>query len=1039
MKYKLIVAAIILIPALVNAEKPYFQQDVTYDIKAELDTESAVLAGIENIRYINNSPDTLHEIYFHLFYNAFQPGSYLDMQNRERGYYRISRLNEKDRGYMNIDLIKIDEIEIEDYVIDNTIMEVPLATPLEPSDSVSFYIEFTGQIPKRGSRAAHRGKQFDVGQWYPKPVVYDRYGWHVHQYLDHEFYAEFADFNIELTIPSDYIVAHMGMLLNEEEIFGGKLPMPEGDSIITNALESLEIDSAKVEIDEIEVADDTTGSPMSDTSNTGLEIVEDAADTIEVVTEELDLKTWKMRAENVHDFTFCADPKFIMDICRYKDTVIKTYYKKSTKKRWEYDVADYTRKAIRLFSENYFPYPYGQFSTVASLVSSGGMEYPQLTMISQRSALRGEQYLRIESIIAHELGHAWFAGILGFNETEQSFLDEGLASFATIQYMERYHGRRHNNFAYKKKWQRKLLPNGDERNDDQKRYISRAIMKNADPMITPPHLFKSGRYYGASYYKASTVYLMLQYVLGDEQFDRFMKLLFEKWAFKHPYLSDFQAVAEEIYGGNLDWFFRQWFTTTWTLDYSLDGFKTGTTIVDGVPSFSTMVSIGKRGRCISPLDVTFYFEDGSTDTAYIPVDVWTDGQTKFDTTLFFPTKPDKAVINPDIRLGDINRLNNSSGLPPVNWQFMVPRFIYRDNYVENYVESYTIAHNPTVWYNSVDGAKIGYRFDGSHLGVVKKMQLEVSLGLNNRAVNYDAGFTDRLVGINPNLQYHFRSRELEGRGRQEVGIFWDRRSRRSGNFFRMDLSLNRNYQYDSEYIYGAGWSIGDINTIELNIARRQGKRFSEIYFRTSLISSIPGTDYNFTRAEADLTFILFGIVGNDTRIHIKGGISDGNVPLERRFFLSSADPYEIWESPLFRSKGTLPDQWKDDGHLFKPGGAGLYGYLDQGMTGTRMVSAKIERDLPRIRFPVSIPYLSKQVRSIAPTMYLASGYVWEEPENMKINDILSEAGLSFNYSIPYLNLFISENEFTLYLPLWLSDPALDEDKFKWRWLFSITP
>lgn len=1039
MKYRLAAAVVLLIPALVGAEKPYFQQDVTYDIKAELDVESAVLAGIENITYINNSPDTLHEIYFHLFYNAFQPGSYLDKQNRERGYYRISRLSQKDRGYMNIDLIRIDEIEIDDYVIDNTIMIVPLPMSLGPSDSISFYIEFTAQIPKRGSRTAHRGKQFDIGQWYPKPVVYDRYGWHVHQHLDHEFYAEFADFNIELTLPSDYIVAHMGKLLNEEEVFGGKLPMPEGDSIIVNALESLEIDSAEVEIDEIEVADDTAGSPMSDTSNTDLEIVEDAADTIEVVTEELDLKTWKIKAENVHDFTFCADPKFIMDICRYKDTVIKTYYKKSTKKRWEYDVADYTRKAIRLFSENYFPYPYGQFSTVVSLVSSGGMEYPQLTMISQRSAFRGEQYLRIESTIAHELGHAWFAGILGFNETEQSFLDEGLASFATIQYMERYHGRRHNNFAYKKEWQRKLLPNGDERNDDQKRYISRAIMKNADPMITPPNLFKSGRYYSASYYKASTVYIMLQYVLGDEQFDRFMKLLFERWAFKHPYLSDFQAIAEEIYGGNLDWFFRQWFTTNWTLDYSLDGFKTREVIVDDISGFNSTVSIKKRGRCISPLDVTFYFENGSTDTAYVPVDVWMDGRTKFDTTVFLPAKPEKAVINPDVRLGDINRLNNSSGLPPVNWQFMVPEFIYSDNYIENYVESYTIAHNPTVWYNSVDGAKIGYQFDGSYLGVTEKTQVEASLGLNNLAVNYDAGVTDRLVGINPNLQYHFRSRELEGRGRQEMGIFWDRRSRWSDNLFRMDLSLNRSYQYDSEYIYGPSWSEGDINTINLNLIKQQEKRFSQVRFRTSLISSIPGTRYDFTRAEADLTFTLLDIVGNDTRIRLKGGISDGNVPPERRFFLSSADPYEIWESPLFRSRGTLPDQWKDDGYLFKPGGAGLYGYLEQGLTGTRMVSARLERDLPSIRFPISVPYLSTQIRRIAPTMYLASGYVWDKSENIKINDILSEAGLSFDYSIPYLDLFISENDLTLYLPLWLSDPALDEDKFKWRWLFSITP
>ncbi len=1038
MKYKLLAAIILLIPVLANAEKPYFQQKVVYNIKADLDTESAIIAGIENITYINNSPDTLYEVYFHLFYNAFQPGSYLDMQSREQGYYRLSSLPVKSRGYVNIDLMKIDEIEIEDYVIDNTIMRVPMPIPLEPSDSVFFYIEFTSQIPRRGSRTAHGGRHFDVGQWYPKPVVYDRYGWHVHQYLDYEFYADFADFNIELTLPSDYIVAHMGELLNEEEIFGGRLPMPEGDSIIIDALKSLEVDSVEAGIEEIEADNHSDQFPVSNTSKTNLEIFEEATDTIEAVAVEQDLKTWKIAAEKVHDFAFCADPKFIVDICRYKDTIIKTYYKKSTRKRWEYKVADCTRKAIRLFSERYFPYPYGQYSTVVSLVN-GGMEYPQLTMISQRSAFRGEQYLNLESTIAHEVGHAWFYGILGFNETEQGFLDEGLTSFATIQHMEHYHGRRHNNFAYKKGWQRKLLPNGDERNDDQKRYIMRALMNDADPMITPPILFEDGgRYYSASYYKASSVYLMLQYVLGDERFDRFMSLLFERWAFKHPYLSDLQAIAEEIYGGNLDWFFRQWFTTTWTLDYSLDEFNSEKTIIAGTSGFNTTVSIRKRGRCISPLDVTFYFEDGSTDTAYIPLDVWIDGRAKFDTTLFFPAKPEKAVINPDARLADINRLNNCSGLPSVNWQFMVPKFIYPDNYIENYVESYTIAHHPTLWYNSIDGAKIGYQFDGSYLGVAKSARLEASVGLNSWHVNHDAGYTDRFFEINPNLQYYFRSRELEGRGRQEIGIYWDRSFRWSGNFFRMDLSLNRNYQYDSEYIYGVGWSAGDVNTIEFNLTKQLRKRLSEVRFQTSLISSIPGTKYDFTRIEADLTFTLLGIVGNDTRIHLKGGISDGGVPLERRFSLSSADPYEIWESPLFRSKGTLPDKWKDDGYLFKPGGAGLYDYFDRELTGTRMVSVKLERDLPRMRFPISIPYLSREIGRIAPAAYLASGYVWDEPENMKINDFLSEAGLSFDYSIPYLNLFISENELTLYLPLWLSDPALDENRFEWRWLFSIT-
>jgi hypothetical protein len=600
--------------------------------------------------------------------------------------------------------------------------------------------------------------------------------------------------------------------------------------------------------------------------------------------------------------------------------------------------------------------------------------------------------------------------------------------------MEHYHGRRHNNFIYKKTWQKKLLPNGDERNDNQKRYISRALIQDADPMITPANLFKDGgRYYSASYYKASSVYLMLQYTLGEKKFDKFLKLLFDRWAFEHPYLS------EEVYGGSLDWFFRQWFTTTWTLDYALNKFKSKKSISPGKTAFSTTIGVEKKGRCISPLDVVLYFDGGRADTVNFPVDLWFDGRTKHDTTLVFPSKPRKAKINPDARLVDVDPLNNRSGLPSVHWQFMVPEFIFSRNYVENYIESYTISHHPIAWYNSRDGVRLGYGLDGSYLDVVRLLNADLSAGVMNGKLNYDAGYTNRLIGINPDLQYFFRSREIEGRGRQAAGIFRDRSSRWRGQLSWTGLYVMRNYMYDGDYLYGRGWSGGNVLTVDLGILRNVEKRRASISYDLSLSSSIPGTDYNFTRALLDLTVTFPGIAGHETRIRLKGGIADGTVPIERRFYLSSADPYEIWESPLYRSRGTLPDEWKDQGHLFKPGGGGLAGYLDLGLTGTRMVSARVERDLPRIKSPVSIPYFSREIRSIQPVFYAATGYVWDKQEEAAIDDLLSEAGLILSYRIPYLILFMSESRLSLYLPLWISDPQETEDSFKWRWVFSMTP
>jgi len=1018
-----------------NADQGYFQQEVDYNIKVDLDPGSAKLAGVETIVYKNNSPDTLREIYFHMFYNAFQPGSYLDLEQRRAGDYSIANLSKKRMGFVKIDMLKIDDREINDFVIDNTIMKIPLAEPLAPDGMAAIYIEFISQIPARGSRTAHSEQHFDVGQWYPKPVVYDRFGWHIHQYLDYEFYAEYGNYNIELTIPSEYIVAHMGELLNEEEIYGSKLPEPAGDTILVDVLSGIEMGKNEVpdSVDsepQIDFMEEEYPGEGTDTADYEIEDSEEmVADT---VASGIELNIWKLKAENVHDFAFCADPEFIVDICKYNDVTIKAYYKKSNKKYWQRSAAEYTRRAIKYFSERYMPYPYKQYSTVSSL-TGGGMEYPQLTMVSQRMGSRGEHHLHFESLISHEVGHAWFYGILGFNETEQSCLDEGLTSFSDISYMEHFYGRRHNNFIYKRGWQKKLLPNGDARNDAQKRYIARAIRKDEDPMVTPANLFKDGgRYYNASYEKAASVYFMLQYVMGDEKFEIFLDKFFEKWAFKHPYLSDVQEIAEEVSGSSLEWFFRQWFATTWRLDYALNFVKSKNTGVGDRRGFKTTFSIIKKGRCIAPLDIVLYYSRDVSDTIYIPHNVWLDGQVRYDTTIFLRAGPKKVVINPDRRLSDINMLNNSTGIPDIQWQFMVPKFIYKENYIEHYIESYTAAHRPLLWYNSIDGVKFGYRLDGSYLGVTKSIELAGWVGLNNGKPDYLAGYNNPLFALNPDLNFYMRSIEIEGRGGQESGLYLVK------NSYDIDLAVRRYYVFDPDYIYGIDWSKGNINTIEASFNRQNRFRFTMLSYGASVEASIRGGDHNYSRVFAECDFELLDVFGNNTRFKLKAGMSDGDVPIERKFFLSSADPIEIWNSPLYRSKGTLPDEWKDKGRLFVPGGGGLYGYSNSGLSGEKMLTAKLERDLPQIKLPISIPILSAQLRQVSSQMYLGSGLVWDSTNEFRPEDFLSEAGFAFSYDIPYINNFINESRIWLYLPFWLSDPFENTNRIDWRWIIGFT-
>jgi len=1001
------------------AGRPYFQQRVNYNIRVGLDPATAKLTGTETVFYFNNSPDTLGEVFFHLYYNAYTPGSHLDIRSREEGDYSLALAAPRDWGYAKIDLLKAGGIVVDTYFIDDTIMRVPLRVPLLPGDSTYFYIEFKSQIPAQGSRAAHRGNHFDVGQWYPKPALYDRRGWHANQYYDEtEFFSDYGEFDIEVTLAKEFTLAHVGTLMNEREVFDGLLPVPDDDSIIVNALDHV-------------VKDSTTKSYST------LEVTE--SDTLGSMGELDSLRTWKISARNVHDFAFSADANFKLDICHYEDCIIKVFYNESTEGWWRRNAADYARKSIRLFSETYYPWPYPQYSVATSVVS-GGMEYPDFCMISSKYNSENRFETALESTIAHEVSHAWFYGILGFNETEESFLDEGLASFATTQYLEDNYGRFRNNYVYERSWQKKLLPNGNDRNDCQKLYIQKAISQTEDPLNTSAVFFKDGwRYYNASYYKASSVYFMLQYVMGYDNFDRFIRTLFQRWAFKHPSLVEFRALAEEVYGADLTWFFRQWFSTTWTLDYSLEKFETRKHTSNGHLAYKTDVVVKRKGRCISPLDLVFHFNGGSSDTVLIPVTCWLDNQIYYDTTLSFALKPSKVTINPDLRLADINRLDNSSGTPPVNFQFMVPRFIYPANYIEYYTGSYAIAHNPSLWYNSVDGLKLGYAARGSYLSIQKALDLEATIGLRNGNTNYNLRYDNPLPSFHPQISYYCSSREWDGRGRQELGLHYQSYNMEDVNTTVADLSLRRHYLFDSRYLYANGWSPGNVNTIDLSLVRKTSFRYSTVIFQGSLSSSLLESDYYFTRFAGALGIHVSGIGVGESRVFIKAGRADGNVPFQRRFYLSSADPYDIWDSPLFRSKGTLPDRWKRDGHLFKPGGAGLNGYGRLEASGTRMLSLKITNDLPRAELPIEVPCLSGQMSRVTSEAYFAGGFVWDDTIDAGFDDFLWEAGLHFEYQVPYLDLFMSENKLSLYIPIWLSDPHSGDESLKWRWLFSFTP
>ena len=361
-------------------DKDYWQQEVYYQMNIDLNAEANQFTGTQNLIYTNNSPDTLNKVFYHLYFNAFQPGSMMDERSRtildpdRRVRDRISKLNEKEIGYHHILSLKQGGQNV-DFTIEQTTMEVQLAKPILPGEQVLFDMEFESQVPlqiRRSGRDNAEGIRFSMTQWYPKMAEYDKDGWHTSTYIAREFYAPYGTFDVKVTIDSAFTLGGTGVLQNPEEIghgynVSGVLNRPENQ----------------------------------------------------------DRLTWHFIAENVHDFGFVADPDmkhYIRKTANNKDVHV-IYKAEQNEKNWE-KLGAYTATAIDYLSENFGEYQWPQFTVIQG--GDGGMEYPMATLITGKRSLGS-----LVGVTAHELTHMWYYGQLGFNESYYFWMDEGFTEYAS--------------------------------------------------------------------------------------------------------------------------------------------------------------------------------------------------------------------------------------------------------------------------------------------------------------------------------------------------------------------------------------------------------------------------------------------------------------------------------------------------------------------------------------------------------------------------------------------------------------------------------
>jgi hypothetical protein len=712
---------------------PYFQQHVHYTLAATFndDLTSPSIDGTGNLLYTNNSPDTLHELYFHLYWNLFKSGSYGESApNRDHdpdskyghGGIDIKSVTTATTTQVSSDnIVTVLDTNIR-YEIDNTIMRIFLKSPILPGETCGVGFSWHGLLPNYGIRSTwgwhdDAARNFATAQWYPQVCVYDNHGWHPDQYIGMgEFYTDYGVFDVSLTLPDRFTtVVSTGWQTNPEET--------TPDSV----LERLAF--AKAHPDSIvRIADYSGYQPFR-------------------ISKGPPTRTWKFHADSVRDFAWCADEAYIRDAVYDNGIMHNALYWGNSRDFWSKEAAKIELLTIQTNSKFAGQYMYPNVFMCETY--EGGMEYPGIVFIGPYSS--GEKEHWAQNTMMHELGHQWYPMMMGSNETDYGYMDEGFNTFITTFVHEKYFGRWNNSYGPG------LGYNDDERTANYREAILQQLSGNQESTKQKADMYYSYRDYAdATYPHPSSVFFMLRYTMGDTAFADFMKLYYERWRFKHPYPDDLENAAEDIERregdtnrvrarGDLRWFFNEWFEQTWKLDYAVGGFSVAphpTLSPEGEREYDVKVTIDRKERAVMPLDLVFTFDDGTTEQKWIPVDDWL--RTVADERTYsytFAKHPVKVQINPSLELLDVNRLNNtSSWIPPLDVH-LVPRFLGD----EMPVDAYAVRSVPLAVPQTFDFTQwaLGWTVLGSYLN--RNDRIAIGIREYTTDLNLDPGWV---------LQYH---------------------------------------------------------------------------------------------------------------------------------------------------------------------------------------------------------------------------------------------------------------------------------------------
>jgi Peptidase family M1 domain len=596
---------------LQNTNAQYWQQRVKYAMDINMNVETNRFTGKQKLEYWNNSPDTLTRVFYHLYFNAFQPNSMMDTRSRRQGTIQVGRGQDwdprvKDRiinlkpdeiGYQKILSLKMNG-KAQQYNMLETILEVNLDKPILPKTKVVFDMDFEAQVPlqvRRSGRDNPTSKvRYSMSQWYPKLCEYDKEGWHPTPYIAREFYGVWGDFDVKITIDKKYILGASGYLQNANQIgYGYETP--------------------------------------------GYKVAQSASDKL----------TWHFTAPNVHDFMWAADPEFIHKTRKVKDSLTLHLLYKPTNvaaAQWE-KILDDAEKALPFIEKTFGAYPYKHYSFIHG--GDGGMEYPMATLLITPGAW------------LHEWLHAWYYGMLGTNESIYSWMDEGFTSYADDRvsaFLENNTG-----FAYKGSY------------DGYYNYVKsgkeEALTTHSD------HFNTNYAFGQSSYSKGAVFMEQLGYIMGAETRDKFLLRYYNQWRFKHPDVNDMLRVAEKTSGMELDWYKEYFVNSARTIDYAVDslweeGGKTKIRLrrLGMMPMpIDCMLTFRDGTSEMHYIPMYLMFGQKKNENKEVPFIVY-DAWKWTHETYIIETKKSLAElafaeIDPSLRMADADRKNNKLEIP----------------------------------------------------------------------------------------------------------------------------------------------------------------------------------------------------------------------------------------------------------------------------------------------------------------------------------------------------------------------------------------